>query len=262
VGSRGIHLYDIKNYNQQGAGNVYLGDPIVAPTPLSNGYSRLNKQYSDINDRGSNGDSHYDGMNIGLQMNNFHRSGLSLTANYTFAHSRDDISSTFSESNSSSNGVGNPGYLNPFHPALDYGASDFDTRHRFVIAPIYQTPWFSGNKSARRRLLGGFLLTGIYTVRSGTPFGYSDSGPSLNAGAGSVIPRYLPSAPIVNTRFNKISTAGQLAANLYSLGDLPAAMEFPASSLLNGTYADFGPCPVGMTGTHFMGRERGTLTLL
>ena len=247
VGSRGIHLYDIKNYNQQGAGNVYLGDPIVAPTPLSNGYSRLNNQYSDINDRGSNGDSHYDGMNIGLQMNNFHRSGLSLTANYTFAHSRDDISSTFSESNSSSNGVGNLGYLNPFNPALDYGASDFDTRHRFVIAPIYQTPWFSGNKSLRGRLLGGFLLTGIYTVRSGTPFGYSDSGPSLNAGAGSGIPRYLPSAPITNTRFNKISTAGQLAANLYSLGNLPAAMEFPASSLLNGTYADFGPYPVGMT---------------
>jgi hypothetical protein len=247
VGSRGIHLYDIKNTNQQGAGNVYLGDPIVAPTALSNGFSRSNNQYSDINDRGSNGDSHYDGMNIGLQMNNFHRSGLSLTANYTYAHSRDDISSTFSESNSSSNGVGNLGYLNPFNPALDYGASDFDTRHRFVIAPIYQTPWFRSDRSARGRLLGGFLLTGIYTVRTGTPFGYSDSGPSLNAGAGSGIPRYLPSAPITKTRFNQTSQAGQLAPNLFSLGNLPPAMEFPASSLLDGSYADFGPYPAGMT---------------
>ena len=247
VGSRGIHLYDIKNTNQQGAGNVYLGDPIAAPTALSNGFSRSNNQYSDINDRGSNGDSHYDGMNIGLQMNNFHRSGLSLTANYTYAHSRDDISSTFSESNSSSNGVGNLGYLNPFNPALDYGASDFDTRHRFVIAPIYQTPWFRNDRSARGRLLGGFLLTGIYTVRTGTPFGYSDSGPSLNAGAGSGIPRYLPSAPITKTRFNQTSQAGQLAPNLFSLGNLPAAMEFPASSLFDGSYADFGPYPAGMT---------------
>jgi hypothetical protein len=217
VDSRGIHLYDVKNYNQQGAGNVYLGDPIINNPPAgSNGFSRLNNQYRDINDRGSNGDSHYDGMNIGLQMNNFHRTGFSLTANYTLAHSRDDISSTFSESNSSSNGVGNLGHLNPFNPALDYGASDVDTRHRFVIAPIYQTPWFSGNKSWRGRLLGGYLLTGIYTVRTGTPFGYSDSGPSLNADAGSGIPQYLPSAPITNSRFNQISKAGRLAESLQS----------------------------------------------
>jgi len=250
IGSRGIHLYDIKDYNQQGAGNVYLGDPVIQNPTAGNGYSRLNNQYSDINDRGSNGDSHYDGMNIGLQMSDYHHSGLSVTANYTYAHSLDDISSTFSESNSASNGIGNLGYLNPFNPSLDYGASDFDTRQRFVLAPIYQTPWFQGNRSMKGRLLGGYLITGIYTVRTGTPFTYSDSTQSLNAGAGSGIPRYLPSAPITNKKFNK--SIGQAGANVYNIGTLPAAIPYPAASLpygngLDGGISDFGPYPAGMT---------------
>jgi hypothetical protein len=180
-----------------------------------NGYSRLINQYSDINDRGSNGDSHYNGMNIGLQMNDFRHTGLSMTANYTYAHSLDDISSTFSESNSASNGVGNLGYLNPYNPALDYGASDFDVRHRFVVAPIYETPWFRSGSSMKARLLGGYLVTGIYTVRSGTPFSFSDSSSSLNAGAGSGIPRYLPSGPVTNKSFRNGPQAG---VNVYTLG--------------------------------------------
>jgi hypothetical protein len=259
VGARGAHLYDIKNWNMQGAGHVYLGDPITQYTTTNprtggaNGYSRLNNVYGDINDRGSNGDSHYNGMNIGLQMNNVHHTGLSVTANYTYAHSLDDISSTFSESNSSANGIGNLGYLDPFNPSLDYGASDFDTRHRFVLAPVWETPWFKGGTDWKARVLGGILLTGIYTVRSGTPFTFSDSSNSLNAGAGAGIPRYLPVSPITNKSFH--STGAQVAANLYNLGsDLPAAAPFLNPALANGPagtfptgISDFGPYPAGMT---------------
>ena len=243
VGSRGIHLYDIKNYNQQGAGNFYLGD--AYDTSGGNGYSRLNNQYSDINDRGSNGDSRYNGMNIGLQMSNVKHSGLSMTANYTWAHSLDDISSTFSESTSASNGVGNLGYLNPFNPRLDYGASDFDVRHRLVVAPIYQMPWFKSDKSLKGRVLGGYQITGIYTVRTGTPFSFSDSSDSLNAGAGSGIPRYVPASGITNRSFRK--STGQAGPNVYNLGVLPAAAPYPNASLLYGGISDFGPYPSTMT---------------
>jgi hypothetical protein len=243
VGSRGVHLYDIKNYNQQGAGNVYLGDPIVAPTSASNGYSRLNNQYSDINDRGSNGDSYYNGVNIGLQMNNLNRKGLSVTANYTYSHSLDDISSTFSESNSASDGVGNLGYLNPFDPGLDYGASDFDVRQRFVLAPIYQTPWFQNDHSLKGILAGGYQIAGIYTLRTGTPFGISDSTNSLNAGAGSGIPRYLPASPILRKNFTR--STSQAGPNVYNLGELPSAVSF--SNAAYGGISDFGPYPNGMT---------------
>ena len=66
AGARGIHLYDIKNINGLGSGNVFAGDP------LSDGngnvaLTRLNNQYSNINNRGSNGDSYYQAMNIQFQ---------------------------------------------------------------------------------------------------------------------------------------------------------------------------------------------------
>jgi hypothetical protein len=73
--------------------------------------SRLNNQYGSINNRGSEGDSYYNGMNLGFQMTDFERTGLIITANYTLACSTDNLSSTFSESNSSVNSVGNLGYL-------------------------------------------------------------------------------------------------------------------------------------------------------
>ncbi len=243
VGSRGIHLYDIKNFNTQGAGNVYLGDPFDPNNTGTFHYSRLINQYSNINTRGSSGDSHYDGVNVGATVNDLRHSGLSLTANYTFAHSMDDISSTFSESASASNGVGNLGYLDPFNPSLDYGASDFDVRQRFVLAPIYQTPWFHNSRSLLGRLAGGYQVTGIYTVRTGAPFTISDSTNSLNAGAGHGIPRYTPSAPITNKVFKK--SIGQASSNVYNLAMLPPAVNY--SNPAYGGKSDFGPYPANMT---------------
>ena len=98
VGARGIHLYDIKNYNGLGSGNVLLGDPLM-DAAANVGLTRLNPQYSNINNRGSQGDSYYEGANVQFQTTDMHHSGLSVVANYTLAHAMDDLSTTFSESN-------------------------------------------------------------------------------------------------------------------------------------------------------------------
>ncbi len=162
AGARGLHLYDIKNYNGLGSGNVFLGDP------LSDGQgnvalTRLNPQYSNINNRGSGGDSYYHAMNIQFQMTNLHHTGLSLVANYTLAHATDELSTSFSETA----GAFNLGYTNPFYPALDHGNGDLDIRNRLVIAPIYQTPYFTNGHSSLKQALFGWQVTGIYTVRTG-----------------------------------------------------------------------------------------------
>ena len=244
IGSRGTHLYDIKGYNMLGAGNVYLGDPVQD----SSGnfiYSRLNNQYGSINNRGSEGDSYYNGMNLGFQMTDLQRTGLIITANYTLAHATDDLSSTFSESNSSVNGIGNLGYLDPFNPGIDHGPSDFDIRQRFVFAPIYQTQWFKNNHGLAGRLLGGYELTGIYTVRTGTPFTVSDSSNSLNRSAGVGIPRYTPSTSIAKYSFTKAIDQNTSGANLYDLASLPGAVSYGNPAL--GGISDFGPYPSAMT---------------
>ena len=237
-GARGIHLYDIKNINMLGSAQAYLGQPAV------NGIlSRLNQQYTGINNRGSEGDSYYNGLNFGLRSQNLWRSGLSLIANYTISHSIDDLSSTFSDNlQGASGGIGNLGYLDPRDPGLDRGNSDFDIRHRFVVAPIYQTPWLGKSSGWQRQLLGGYMLGGIFTVRSGTPFSVFDSTDSVNAGAGAGFARYVPSSAISNYSTGAAQSVG---VNSFNLLTLPAANSAPFNSVLG--ISDFGPFPVTMT---------------
>src|SRR6202034_1063374 len=102
-GAHDIHLYDLNNINLVGAPQFYLGVPAVvnANCPYSNPttgdptcYTRPNSQYTNINQRGSGGTSAYDGLNIKLQTQNLHHTGLTVIANYTYSHSLDDLSST------------------------------------------------------------------------------------------------------------------------------------------------------------------------
>ena len=220
AGARGIHLYDIKNINTLGSGNAYLGDPLM-DADGNIGLTRLNNQYSNINNRGSSGDSYYHAMNVQLQSNNLRHTGLNITANYTLSHSTDDLSSTFSASNNAFS----LGYTQPFNPGFDHGNGDSDIRHRLVIAPIYQTPWFTNSHSTLKSALFGWQATGIYTVRSGTPFTYFDSSNSVSDYS---IPRYTPAGGSVPQHtFTNIPT-GQNGGgtNLYTLGNLPAATSF------------------------------------
>lgn len=48
-------------------------------------------------------ESYFPTLNIGFQTSNWRTTGLSLVANYTYAHAIDDISSTFSGNNNDFN---------------------------------------------------------------------------------------------------------------------------------------------------------------
>ena len=241
AGARGLHLYDIKNINGIGSGNVLLGDPVLDPNGSGqSALTRLNPQYSNINNRGSSGDSYYHAMNIQYQTTNLHHIGLSLVANYTFGNATDDLSTTFSETNNAFS----LGYTNPFNPRLDHGTGDLDLRHRLVIAPIYEAPKLTHSNALLRETLGGWQVTGIYTVRSGTPFTYFDS---TNNFSGYNVARYTPAGGVVPKRlFKSIPTGvdggGQ---NAYTIGTLPTAFSFSNPNLLGAS--DWGPFPSDMT---------------
>jgi outer membrane receptor protein involved in Fe transport len=250
-GAHGIHLYDIAAFNDLGGGQAYLGDPApgtVLPNGTTQALTRTNQQYSGINTRGSNGSSHYSALNVRFQTQNLHETGLSLVANYTWSHSTDDLSSTFSDSTGGgSNGIGNLGYLDPRNPRMDWGSSDYDIRHRAVISPIYTTPWFKSGKGWEGKALGGYNLTGIFTIRAGTPFSIFDTKHSLNAGSGFGIPRYVPLTPI-SSFSTGTPVAGAAGTNNFTVLTLPAANFTPFAMLGNRAASDFGPYPSNMTG--------------
>jgi hypothetical protein len=240
AGARGLHLYDIKNINGLGSGNALLGDATSIDGGLTNHLTRLNPQYSNINNRGSNGDSYYHALNVQFQTTNLHKTGLSLVANYTIAHATDDTSTTFSETNNAFS----LGYTDPFNPALDHGNSDLDIRHRLVIAPIYQEKFFDHSNALMKESLGGWQITGIYTVRSGTPFTFFDS--THNA-SGYNVARYAPLAGNVPQHtFKSIpGGVGGGGSNSYVIGTLPAANSWSNPNLNN--ISDWGPFPTAMT---------------
>ncbi|HTR24839.1 MAG TPA: TonB-dependent receptor [Terriglobales bacterium] len=257
-GAHGVHLYDLENIDNYGSGEQYLGDPVLTTdlSPTSNigcGFENLdtgtpecltfaNPQYSSINMRGSMGVSAYNALNLKFQTQNLHNTGLSLVANWTWAHALDDISSTFSDSLQGGSGyIGSLGYTDPFNPKLDWGPADYDVRHRLVISPIWETPWYKSGHSVASEVLGGWTAVGVFTARTGVPFTAYDY---TYDEIGYTVPRLTPAtAPT----FHVSSNPQPDGVNSYAALTLPDAAPLGSNNPLLGI-SDLGPFPAGMTG--------------
>jgi len=246
-GAHGVHLYDIENINQLGAGQFYLGDPspfsfpgfadCTASTPC---FTRPNQQYAAINMRGSMGSSSYNALNLKFQTQDVRHTGVSLVANYTWSHSLDDLSSTFGDSLQGGSGaIGSLGYTDLTNPKLDWGSSDYDVRNRVVVSPIWATPWYKSGKGIGEAL-GGWNISGIFTARTGTPFSIYDYS---NVLVGYTVPRLTPA-----TAFPTVHSSGPsmpVAPNVYAVLPVPfSAVTAPLDPALG--ISDFGPFPAGM----------------
>lgn len=213
-GSHGIHLYDIANLNPFQGGGIFLGD--------ANFNNRLNLQYSNINFRGDQAYSHYDALNVKYVVTNLHNTGVSLTGNYTYSHSLDNLSSTFSDG---SPGDYQLGYIDAFNPTLNYGNSDFDIRHRLTLSTIYDEPYFkNSDNKLMRYALGGWGFGSILSIRSGSPFSIYDC---TNAITGC--PLYIPDTTIPRT-----GSSTSVGANLYNYIPLPSSNPTPGYVVDNG----------------------------
>jgi hypothetical protein len=202
AGSHGVHLYDIANINLPHYGGVFLGDARAA--------NRINYQYGSMNYRNDNGLSHYNALNVKYGVTNLGNKGLGITANYTFSHSLDNISSTFTDGYESNYGLG---YVDAFNPRLNYGNSDFDIRHRFNLAATWDVPWLkhADNKFVRAAF-GGWGMGLIYNVRSGLPYSIFDCS-NFN---GQNCPLWAPGQVV-----SRSGSAKAVGGNLYNYLQLP-----------------------------------------
>jgi hypothetical protein len=126
-----------------------------------------------INELRSDGYSNYSSLQIRWEKKFSH--GLQFEASYTYAHALDDASSANLGS------LNNGDFRDQTNPALEYGNSDFDVRHRFVISYIYQLPFGNGKAfggSANGfldQLIGNWQVAGIVTAQAGNWFTVTDS---------------------------------------------------------------------------------------
>jgi hypothetical protein len=105
---------------------------------------------------------------------------------------------------------------------------------------VWTEPFFKKQNDAIAQVAGGWIVSPIFTVRTGTPFSIADSSNSINAPTGTGIPRYTPTVPISSYMVGSGVESGR---NNFILLNLPSAAYFTGDLGVS----DFGPYPALMT---------------
>jgi hypothetical protein len=99
---------------------------------------------------------------------------LTLSVAYTYSHSIDDSSDR-----------SDTAFVDSYNVKANRGNSTFDQRHNLTLSYVYGLPFFRGS-GLTHTLLGGWQVSGITTVQTGTPFSVTNGSTfGDNAGVGN-----------------------------------------------------------------------------
>jgi hypothetical protein len=145
-------------------------------TPGSNDFSGITVASMAVN-------AHYDSLQLGTEKRL--SKGFTILANYTFANSMDNLPYGQSVTGPGPNASGTvyPWYF-PKADALDYGRSDFDRRHRFVISYVWQFPTPRSAGKAIQAIFGDWQTTGVFQAQTGDPLTVKSGKDQSNTGIG------------------------------------------------------------------------------
>jgi hypothetical protein len=170
VGLKATHLQLTQNINQPFVtGNVYGSTRPFPSLPLTSAVipaqcapPNLACPFGNINQVNTGGNSNYNAL--WATVNKHFSRGFEFLASYTYSKSLDYNSLSTGET-----------YViqNAYNPRGDYGRSEFDARHRFVLSGFYELP-FKAN-----RLVAGWQLGIVTQAQTGNPLN-----PTLAIGPG------------------------------------------------------------------------------
>ncbi|HMZ78375.1 MAG TPA: TonB-dependent receptor [Acidobacteriota bacterium] len=157
VGSQGRKLYRYRDINQP-------GNPAVNPgRPFDNGpFAPSGGTFFYVNQFESTAASNYNSLQTTLTMRELR--GWNVSVNYTWSHAIDNAS----DGQDFVPNATQPD--NSFRPDLERGNSNYDSRHRFVVSFVYQLPKFDVTNRFMNKMVNGWQMSGLITVRSGNPF--------------------------------------------------------------------------------------------
>jgi outer membrane receptor protein involved in Fe transport len=151
VGTKGTHLSIIRNPNF-----------IPGRTGTA---ARVYQNLGDIQLRENAANSNYHGMDLTLEKR--FSDGFSFRTAYTYSKAIDVAGQPL-------NSGGSTAVQDPLNFLALRGLSDYDYRHRFVTAFVYELPFGRGKRYLSEGvgawLLGGWRAGGIFTHRTGRPF--------------------------------------------------------------------------------------------
>lgn len=137
--------------------------PFFASWPSADSFTgfagRINPNYQQVTEIFSRANSTYEGAI--LRITRTARSGLTLHARYTYAHTMD-----WNPNESAL--VSGPSVFDPNDLRADYGTSNLDIRHSLSTVAIWEPRWKLQGEPGR--LANGWMLSGVGSFRSGLPY--------------------------------------------------------------------------------------------
>jgi hypothetical protein len=115
------------------------------------------------------GESQYDSLQSKIERR--FTKGLSLITSYVWSHSIDNSPGNFCTGGT---GPSSCGFANPLRPELDRASSDFDVRHRFSFASVWELPFGRGRRYASDISRGADMFVGGWQLNTDI---YVQSGP-------------------------------------------------------------------------------------
>jgi hypothetical protein len=186
---------------------------ISARVPRTN-ERRPNPLYSNILLISNDAESWYDGLELAWDKR-FSR-GLQFQVSYTYSNSEDTTSeATFVGAGDSNQQGPNARYAR--------AKSRFHTPHRFTFNGSYQLPFFRGQRGVLGQALGGWMLSGVVRLSSGTPFTITSTAVDLDLDGFSEARPVLVDPSVVGVHVDDRDTATEVlprtAFRAVSFGD-------------------------------------------
>jgi hypothetical protein len=256
IGSRGVNLLVEPSLNQallvNSTNTVTFNNSLIAANGNPNGITLTQNSNANASLRVPVPGFSAAGLNLVTNQGYSHYNGFILEASHAFSKSfQFKMDYTFSKSTDNDSGPTGSDLDsftgNQLVPALNRGVSDFDQTHRFVFTGVWNLP---GPKTGfLGQTIGGWGLSGVWTIQSGLPFTISSTNGGGLAGLnGSATIR--ANAGVCST----IKTPGSADQNIN--GYLNASCFVAVPNLPSGTVlSGYNPQQSSGSGTFIIGNN-------
>jgi hypothetical protein len=201
-------------YVERSIDTVPLNDPnrlaIAAGTYNAN-LDRIYTGYSGITQQQTSANANYNSLQTTLRTENLH--GLTLELAYTWSKA---LNIQTVQQNLTTGPTSDP-----FDTKFDFGPSDLDRTNVFTASYIYKIPLGSSLSNAiAREVLGGWQISGVTTMESGTPFTPTLGFDNVGLGGGTTErPDLVKPLTYLHSRLEWFSTDSYAAPPSLSFGD-------------------------------------------
>ncbi len=229
VGSRSERVEDTRSINQPWLASPDRPINGITTNTLANAVQRvpyIGYAPTGLSQREDYGFATYHSAQASLMKRMSH--GFQIQASYTFSKALTDVT-----------GGGAFGTLGSYqgdihHRQNMWGPADFDRRHRFVVNYLWTLPNVNGGKGLMGGVFGGWEISGVTTIQSGTPLTFTDTRAGSIYGFTGQRAQLAPGAT-----YDSIGTAGEPEARIDNYVNA-AAFALPPVLSAPGTPVGYG----------------------